>query len=111
VSFFLAAIFGVAILLVRRNVPESPWWMVIHGYDKEAEVLVAGIESQVIASTGLELDPPYRTLRIKQRKSTPMREIAGTFFKLYPRRTILCFSLFTGQAFLYNAIFSPTRWC
>ncbi len=105
VSFFLAAIFGIAILLVRRNVPESPRWMVIHGYDKEAEVLVADIESQVIASTGLELDPPHRTLRIKQRKSIPLTEIASTFFKLYPRRTVLCFSLFTGQAFLYNAIF------
>jgi MFS family permease len=105
VSFFLAAIFGVAILLVRRNVPESPRWMVIHGYDREAEVLVADIESQVMVSTGLELDPPRRTLRIKQRKSIAMREIAGTFFRLYPRRTILCFSLFTGQAFLYNAIF------
>src|SRR5438309_4531683 len=105
VSFFLAAIFGIAILLVRRNVPESPRWMVIHGYDKEAEVLVADIESQVIASTGLELEPPHRTLRIKQRKSLPMSEIARTFFKLYPKRTVLCFSLFTGQAFLYNAIF------
>jgi MFS family permease len=105
VSFFLAAIFGIAILLVRRNVPESPRWMVIHGYDREAEKLVAEIESQVIDSTGLELDPPHRTLRIKQRKSIPIREVAGTFFKLYPRRTVLCFSLFTGQAFLYNAIF------
>ncbi|MFL5864739.1 MAG: MFS transporter [Solirubrobacteraceae bacterium] len=105
ISFFLAAVFGIAILLVRRNVPESPRWMVIHGYDREAEVLVAEIEAQVIDSTGLELDPPQRTLRIKQRKSLPMSEIARTFFKLYPRRTILCFSLFTGQAFLYNAIF------
>ncbi|MBV9423423.1 MAG: MFS transporter [Solirubrobacterales bacterium] len=105
ISFFLAAIFGIAILLVRRNVPESPRWMVIHGYDKEAELLVADIEKQVMTSTGLELDPPHRTLRIKQRKSIPMREIATTFFKLYPRRTVLCFSLFTGQAFLYNAIF------
>jgi MFS family permease len=26
-------------------------------------------------------------------------------FKLYPQRSLLCFSLFTGQAFLYNAIF------
>ena len=26
-------------------------------------------------------------------------------FTLYPRRTIVCFSLFVGQAFLYNAFF------
>ncbi|MBV9197092.1 MAG: MFS transporter [Solirubrobacterales bacterium] len=105
VSFFLAAIFGVAILLVRRNVPESPRWMVIHGYDREAELLVADIEQQVISSTGLELDPPHRTLRIKQRRSIGILEIAKTVFALYPRRAVLCFSLFTGQAFLYNAIF------
>ncbi len=31
--------------------------------------------------------------------------IARTVFTLYPRRTVLCFSLFVGQAFLYNAFF------
>ena len=30
--------------------------------------------------------------------------IARTMFTLYPRRTVLGFSLFIGQAFLYNAI-------
>ena len=34
-----------------------------------------------------------------------MVEIARTVFTLYPKRTILCFSLFVGQAFLYNAFF------
>ena len=34
-----------------------------------------------------------------------MALIAKTVFTLYPRRTILCFSLFVGQAFLYNAFF------
>ena len=32
-------------------------------------------------------------------------EIARTVFTLYPKRTVLCFSLFVGQAFLYNAFF------
>jgi MFS family permease len=32
-------------------------------------------------------------------------EIASTVFKLYPRRAVLGLALFTGQAFLYNAIF------
>ena len=34
-----------------------------------------------------------------------MAVIARTVFTLYPRRTVLCFSLFVGQAFLYNAFF------
>src|SRR3954447_17456883 len=88
-SFALAAVLGIAILLVRRNVPESPRWMVIHGHDREAEVLVADIEQQVKSSTGLELDPPRRTLRIKQRRSIGLGEITSTVFKLYPRRAVL----------------------
>jgi MFS family permease len=31
--------------------------------------------------------------------------IAKTVFTLYPKRTVLCLSLFIGQAFLYNAFF------
>src|SRR3954453_19669782 len=33
-AFGLSAIMGVAILLVRRNVPESPRWLFLHGYDE-----------------------------------------------------------------------------
>jgi hypothetical protein len=32
-------------------------------------------------------------------------EIAGVVFRMYPKRTFVGLSLFTGQAFLYNAIF------
>ena len=105
VAFGIGAVLGLVILFVRRNVPESPRWMFIHGYDREAEELVDEIERQVIESTGQELIPPDRTIRIKQRKSIGFGTIAHTVFKLYPKRTVLGLSLFTGQAFLYNAIF------
>src|SRR4051812_27598892 len=32
-AFGLAAVMGFAILLVRRNVPESPRWLFLHGYN------------------------------------------------------------------------------
>jgi hypothetical protein len=38
-------------------------------------------------------------------------EIASVVFRMYPKRTFVGLSLFTGQAFLYNAIFLPTRSC
>jgi MFS family permease len=103
--FGLAALMGFAILLVRRNVPESPRWLFLHGYEDEAERVTADIERQVVAATGQELMEPRRTIRVKQRGPMGIGEIAGVVFKMYPKRTFVGLSLFTGQAFLYNAIF------
>ena len=91
-------------LLVRRNVPESPRWLFIHGRDREAEDLVDDIERRVEQETGTHLDEPRQSITIRQRKSIGFLTIAHTVFARYPRRTILGFSLFIGQAFLYNAI-------
>ena len=103
-SFALGAVLGVVILLVRRHVPESPRWLFIHGRDEEAEQIIDDIERQVEASTGTKLEPVDETITIHQRKSIRFTEIARTLVKTYPKRTILGFSLFIGQAFLYNAI-------
>jgi MFS family permease len=58
----------------------------------------------VSADTGTRLPAPDREIEIHQRKVTGFGTIAATMFTRYPRRTILGFSLFVGQAFLYNAI-------
>ncbi|MEV4705189.1 MFS transporter [Actinoplanes sp. NPDC049316] len=104
-AFGLAAIMGFAILLVRRHVPESPRWLFLHGYEEEAERVTRRIEHEVVRETGQELIPPRRTIRIKQRPPMGIGEIAGVVFRMYPKRTFVGLSLFTGQAFLYNAIF------
>jgi MFS family permease len=105
IAFGLCAFMGLGILLVRRNVPESPRWLFLHGHDEEAERVTRRIERQVTESTGQELIPPRRTIRVKQRKPMGVGEIASVVFKMYPKRTFVGFALFTGQAFLYNAIF------
>jgi MFS family permease len=104
VCFGLGVVLGVVVLLVRRNVPESPRWLFIHGRAKEAEELVDGIEHRVEEDTGTQLPAPSRSITIRQRKTIGFVTIAQTMFTKYPRRTILGFSLFIGQAFLYNAI-------
>jgi MFS family permease len=105
VSFAMGALLGIGILLVRRNVPESPRWLFIHGREEEAEEIVGNIERQVAEETGEELpEPDGEPIVVRQRKSVPFREIARTAFKLYPKRSTLGFSLFVGQAFLYNAV-------
>jgi MFS family permease len=104
-AFGLAALMGFGILLVRRNVPESPRWLFLHGHDAEAERVTGDIERQVVAATGQELIEPRRSIRVKQRGPMGLGEIASVVFKMYPKRTFVGLSLFTGQAFLYNAIF------
>ncbi|WP_372351511.1 MFS transporter [Streptomyces sp. KL116D] len=104
-TFGLGVVLGLVILLVRRNVPESPRWLFIHGRAEEAESLVAGVEERVREERGgAELPPPAGEITIHQRKSIGFVEIARTVFRSYPRRTTLGLSLFIGQAFLYNAI-------
>ena len=105
-AFGLGAILGFAILLVRRNVPESPRWMFIHGRAKEAEALVDDIERQVKESAGVdELKEPKKAIKVREQQTIGFLTIAKTVFGAYPRRTIVGLSLFIGQAFLYNAVF------
>ncbi|MEA2407761.1 MAG: hypothetical protein QOE69_1880 [Thermoleophilaceae bacterium] len=102
-TFALGAVLAFGILLVRRNVPESPRWLALHGRNDEAERIVAEIEEHVKSSTGRELPEATEELELHPRKSIGFGEIARTMFSRYPRRSILGFTLMSTQAFIYNA--------
>jgi MFS family permease len=104
VAFGLGALMGLAIMLVRRHVPESPRWLLTRGRAAEAEAEVAAIESGIAARRGAAPHAP-RTLAIRLRPSLSWTEIARTLLVRYPRRTALGLALMVSQAFFYNAIF------
>ncbi len=104
VCFGLGFVLGLAILIVRRHVPESPRWLFIHGREREAEEVVQQIEREVTDSVGELPQPDDDTITIRQRRTIGLLPIARTIVKTYPKRTVLGLALFIGQAFLYNSI-------
>ncbi|MFE2032316.1 MFS transporter [Streptomyces scopuliridis] len=103
-AFGLGVVLGLAILLVRRHVPESPRWQLIHGYGDEAEKLVDSVERSIEAEKHRKLPPPAGEITIREGENIGFGLIARTVFRRYPKRAVLGLSLFIGQAFLYNAI-------
>ncbi|HTH79452.1 MAG TPA: MFS transporter [Ramlibacter sp.] len=105
-GFLLGAALSVAILAVRRNVPESPRWLLAHGREAEAQRIVADIEQEVRAGYGAELPAPSHTSVSLARNASPtLRDVAHVLLRKYPKRSTVVLALMISQAFFYNAIF------
>jgi MFS family permease len=102
-AFLIGATIGLVILVMRFWIPESPRWLVTHGYPQAAHAVVRGIEAQFF--TRGDDAPVHERVRLRMRDHTPLREVARTLFITYRQRTLVGLTLMVAQAFFYNAIF------
>ena len=101
-GFGIGAVLGLLILLLRRHVPESPRWLLTHGYAAEAERNIADIERRA----GFHgATAPAATVTFHPRSRFGLGTLFRALLITYRRRTVLVVMLMASQAFLYNAIF------
>jgi MFS family permease len=104
-GFAVGGVLGLGILLLRRYVPESPRWLVTHGYSQRAEETVAEIEERVRSDIGGELRKPEGQLKVHPQKSFGFGLIIRSMLGKYRARSSLALTLMIAQSFLFNAAF------
>ncbi|MYT13943.1 MFS transporter, putative metabolite:H+ symporter [Streptomyces sp. SceaMP-e96] len=82
----VAGALGAAFLqLMRRQLPESPRWLTVHGRGEEAERIVAGLEERVVRERGGSLPSVPEAETVPERK-VPLAEM---FRGEQRRRTVM----------------------
>jgi MFS family permease len=104
-GFGIGGVLGIAILLLRHFVPESPRWQVTHGQEQAAKATMQEIEDRVCATGGGVAGPVDKTLTIHPRKSFGFGLVFGSMLGKHRGRSALALTLMVAQAFLFNAVF------
>ncbi|HYA36637.1 MAG TPA: MFS transporter, partial [Candidatus Binataceae bacterium] len=106
-GFAIGPFIGIVILYLREFIPESPRWLLTHGYPERAEQTTEDLEKTIADAIGAPLSAPDRayTLRVKVRHEFGLEAVLRPLVGEYKSRALLGLALMTAQAFTYNAIF------
>ena len=89
IAFIVGPVLALVIIYVRRNLPESPRWQIMHGRQAEAEASIKEIEDHVEATKG-SLPPVDESKELEIRPATQIGYFAllRALFRQYPGRSI-----------------------
>lgn len=104
-AYLTGAGLGLVVFVMRLWIPESPRWLMIHGYPERASAVVAEIERSVRGGRAIEAGMVWPTMKLRMRSHTPLGEVVRTLFQRYHQRSLVGLALMVAQAFFYNAIF------
>ena len=104
-GFAIGGVLGLGILLLRGYVPESPRWLVIHGWKQKADAAIEDIEQRIRSESAAPLAPPLGSITVHPRRSFGLGLIMSAMLGSYRSRSLLALTLMTAQAFLFNAVF------
>src|SRR4030095_12402364 len=104
-AFALGALLGLAILLVRRNLPESPRWLIVHGRHAEAEGILRRIDAEVAREHRQGWTPSGAALQVRVKPPVTLAEVLRMLLQRFRCRSFLGVTLWPAQAFFYTAIF------
>ena len=104
-AFVVGGALSLVVLLLRRHLPESPRWLMLHGQPSEASRIVCGIEREVVESKGWLPPPAYGAVVLHRRGAASIAEVWRAMFDTHRDRAVLGLVLMACQAFCYNAVF------